>query len=196
MLYFTFCTFISFQLISRRLLITSTLLQASIEYTRQALELSASVMRILQRSMDLLSIYGIPVSSFKLRPKTLYNLPHTDLMHHIINIAFDTPYSHTTHGTDTLHLIYWPRPSYTAIIHHSRRSYTTHNIHILYSIPYSALHSITDAFATLFFSGPIPVTSHSGCPSGTFSASLSSRGSGTRDSSIQPEQSWACSHRE
>lgn len=33
---------------------------ASIEYTGQALELSASVMEMLQRSIDLLSIYGIP----------------------------------------------------------------------------------------------------------------------------------------
>ncbi|GMP77497.1 hypothetical protein CsSME_00033759 [Camellia sinensis var. sinensis] len=47
-------------LISRRLLMTSTLLQASIEYTGQALELKASVMGMLQRSTDLLGIYGIP----------------------------------------------------------------------------------------------------------------------------------------
>lgn len=33
---------------------------ASIEYTGQALELTASVMGMLQRSIDLLSIYGIP----------------------------------------------------------------------------------------------------------------------------------------
>ena len=131
MLYFTFCTFISFQLIFRRLLITSTLLQASIECTGQALELSASVIGMLRRSMDLLSIYGILVSSFNLRPKTLYNLLHTDLMHHITNTAFDTPHSYTTHGADTLHLIYWPRPSYTAIIHHSWRSYTAHSIYTL-----------------------------------------------------------------
>ncbi|GMP24688.1 hypothetical protein CsSME_00001868 [Camellia sinensis var. sinensis] len=54
-------------------------------------------------------------------------------MHYIINTAFDTPYSYTTHGTDTLHLIYWPLPSYTAIIHRSRHSYTAHSIHTLYS---------------------------------------------------------------
>ncbi|GMP62355.1 hypothetical protein CsSME_00024485 [Camellia sinensis var. sinensis] len=54
-------------------------------------------------------------------------------MHHIINTAFDIPNSHTTHGTDTLYLIYWPRPLYTAINHHSRRSYTAHGIHTLQS---------------------------------------------------------------
>ena len=56
---------------------TSTLLQASIEYTRQALELTALVMGMLQRSMDLLSIYSILVSSFNLSPKSLHNLFHT-----------------------------------------------------------------------------------------------------------------------
>ncbi|GMP78841.1 hypothetical protein CsSME_00034630 [Camellia sinensis var. sinensis] len=40
-------------------------------------------------------------------------------MHHIVNIAFDTPHSQTTHGTDTLYLIYWPQHLYIAIIHRS-----------------------------------------------------------------------------
>ncbi|XP_028088443.1 uncharacterized protein LOC114288999 [Camellia sinensis] len=75
---------------------------ASIEYTGQALPLTASVMGMLQRSMDLLSIYNIPVSSFNLSLKTLHNLFHTDLMRYIINTVFDTLHSHTTHDTDTL----------------------------------------------------------------------------------------------
>ena len=40
-----------------------TLLQASSEYTRQSLELTASVMGMLQQSLDLLAIYSIPVYS-------------------------------------------------------------------------------------------------------------------------------------
>ncbi|XP_028125420.1 uncharacterized protein LOC114322342 [Camellia sinensis] len=40
---------------------TSTLLQASIKYTGQALELTALVMGMLQRSMHLLSIYDNPI---------------------------------------------------------------------------------------------------------------------------------------
>ena len=81
---------------------TSTFLQASIEYTGQALELTASGMGRLQRSMDLVSIYSIPVSSFNLSLKTLHNLFHTDLIHRIINTAHDTLHLHTTHSTDTL----------------------------------------------------------------------------------------------
>ncbi|GMP49042.1 hypothetical protein CsSME_00016168 [Camellia sinensis var. sinensis] len=61
-------------------------------------------------------------------------------MHHIANTAFDTPHSYTTHGTDTLHLIYWPRPSYTTIIHRSRLSHTAHSIHTLYT--YTAFDTI------------------------------------------------------
>ena len=75
--HFAFCIVISIHLISRRILMTSTLLQAFIEYIRQSLELTASVMGMLQRSIDLLTIYGIPVSSFNLGLKTLHNLFHT-----------------------------------------------------------------------------------------------------------------------
>lgn len=75
---------------------------ASIEYTGQSLELTASVMGMLQRSLDLLSIYSIPISSFNISPKTLHNLFHTDLMHHIINTVLGTLHSYAAHGTDTL----------------------------------------------------------------------------------------------
>ena len=40
-----------------------TLLQASSEYTRQSLKLTASLMGMLQQSLDLLAIYSIPVCS-------------------------------------------------------------------------------------------------------------------------------------
>ena len=36
-------------------------LQASSEYTRQSLELNASMMGMLQRTFDLLALYSIPV---------------------------------------------------------------------------------------------------------------------------------------
>lgn len=58
------CHFILFFLIFRKILILLTLLQASSKYTRQSLELNASMMGILQRSFDLLAIYSIPVCSF------------------------------------------------------------------------------------------------------------------------------------
>ena len=38
--------------------------QASYEYTRQSLELNASMMGMLQRTFDLLALYSIPVCSF------------------------------------------------------------------------------------------------------------------------------------
>ena len=40
------------------------LLQASPEYTRQSLEMNASMMGMLQRTFDLLALYSIPVCSF------------------------------------------------------------------------------------------------------------------------------------
>ncbi|CAL5367674.1 unnamed protein product [Camellia sinensis] len=65
---FAFCTVISIHLISRRILMTLTLLQASVEYTRQSLELIASAVGILQRCIGLLTIYNIPPHSrFQLR---------------------------------------------------------------------------------------------------------------------------------
>ena len=38
-------------------------LQASSEYTRQSVELNASLMGMLQRTLDALAVYGLPVCS-------------------------------------------------------------------------------------------------------------------------------------
>ena len=92
-LYILYSHFISFLLIFRRILMLLTLLQASVEYTRQSLELTASVMRILQRSIDLLTIYGIPVSFFNRSLKLRIICFIHNLMHQTINTALDTQHS-------------------------------------------------------------------------------------------------------
>lgn len=53
--------FILVYLIFRGILIYLVLLQASSEYTRQSVELNASMMGMLQWTFDLLALYSIPV---------------------------------------------------------------------------------------------------------------------------------------
>ena len=55
--------FISVYLIFRRTLMYLILLQASSEYTRQSVELNASMTGMLRRTFDLLALYSIPVCS-------------------------------------------------------------------------------------------------------------------------------------
>mgnify|MGYP003703362931 CR=1 FL=1 len=120
------CHFISFRLIFRRILMLLTLLQASSEYTRQSLKLTASVMGMFQQSLDLVAIYGIPVSLFQPQSQTLHNL-----MYRTINTVLDTRPS---------------RHSYSALSLRIPYRYTAHGIHTLYS--YTAF--CTDTLLTAF----------------------------------------------
>ncbi|GMP83524.1 hypothetical protein CsSME_00037406 [Camellia sinensis var. sinensis] len=83
-------------------------------------------------------------------------------MYHIINIALDIPHSYTTHSTDALHLIYWPRPSYTTINHHSRCSYTAHNIHILQSFTAYDVHILFTTFTHYNHTAPFQIPATAG----------------------------------
>ena len=55
--------FILVYLIFHRILMHLVLLQASFEYTRQSLAMNASMMGMLQRTLDLLALCSIPVCS-------------------------------------------------------------------------------------------------------------------------------------
>ena len=122
--------FISFLLIFCKILTHLILLQASSEYTRQSLELTASMMGMLQQGLDLLSIYGIPVcsSGHGLEPyincfiysDAQYNTWYTALA------ASDTLYSYTTFCTDKLLTVFThcTHTLHSALINCSQYSHT------------------------------------------------------------------------
>ncbi|XP_028071578.1 uncharacterized protein LOC114273941 [Camellia sinensis] len=115
---------------------------ASSEYTRQSLELTASVMGMLQQSLDLLAIYSIPVC-FSDRGLKPYINCFTYLMH---NTTLDTPPSrHLTYcSPQTVHSTIYG--IYTVLIPCILHCHTAHSIHTLYL--YTAFW--TDILLTVF----------------------------------------------
>lgn len=123
---------------------------ASSEYTRQSLELTASMMGCSSGASTCWPSMGSRYVLLTTVSNHAYTCFTHNLMHHIVNTTLDTQPSRLlihcnpqtvhsiTHGIHTLHsaLIYCSRHSYTVLIHCVLHSYSSHGIHILFCVAY------------------------------------------------------------